>query len=171
MNSLLLGICLLARVTFGGEPVASFAKQTLGLDLSSISFGTTAQTNDGYGMVDKVDAAGVSWMTNAASGKYNHAFPNRFLRYGFRDGKLVAVGVHIHSFIPEASPEIIDQRRKELVRIQDELYKAVKAGPGHQSNLADSSFRLQNSVMCSSTPESLFVMDIQITPVEKKKSP
>jgi hypothetical protein len=177
INPLFLGLCLLARASFGGDAVASFAKQSLGLDLDSLSFGMT--TNGEYGAMGDplspppmVAAAGVSWMTNAASGKYNHDFPNRVLRYGFRDGGLVAVRVSIDTIVISGkfqfgTPEF-DAARKELVLIQDELIKAKKT-PKLKPN--DSRFGIQYGAMCGSDPESLFLMEIEITPVEMKKGP
>jgi hypothetical protein len=43
--------------------------------------------------------------------------------------------------------------------------------PSHRMNDNDSNFRLQFGAMCSPSPESFFLMEIQITPVEQKKSP
>jgi hypothetical protein len=181
-KSLFLGICLLARTTFGGETIASFAKQSLGLDLSSVSFGMPAQTNAGYGTVGPpnspqtlADVAGISWMTNAASGTYNHNFPNRTLRYGFRDGRLTAVRVSINSYVgtDEGNEgqrrEKFEQPRKELVRIQEELVKASPGAP-RLHNFDDASFHIQYGAMCAPTPESVFLAEIQITPIEKKKA-
>jgi hypothetical protein len=170
-KSLALGICLLARVTFGGDAIASFAQQSLGLDLASIPFGTVIPTNDVYGATSAplspspmLEIAEVSWMTNAASDKYNHDFTNRVLRFGVRDGRLAAVRISIHSFIPQASQEIFDQRRKELVKIQDEL---IKANRSEKAN-PDARYSMHSGAMCSPSPESLFLLEIQITPVEKK---
>jgi hypothetical protein len=177
-KSLALGICLLAGVTLGEDPLASFAKQSLGLDLASVSFGMPVPANGEYGIVAPplsppplADAAEVSWMTNAASGKYSHDFTNRVLRYGFRDGRLAAVRISINSLSPGANgwdQEKVEQRRKELIRIQAELTKASR---GQRSNPDDASFRIQYGAMCAPSPESLFLMEIQITPVEKKKAP
>jgi hypothetical protein len=176
-NSLFLGLCLLARASFGGDAIAPFAKQSLGVDPESISFGMPA--NAEYGAAGAplspppmVAAAGVSWMTNAASEKYNHDFPNRVLRYGFRDGRLVAVRVSIDTIVVSGkfqfgTPEF-DAARKELIRIQDELIKAKKI---QKLKPDDSRFGLQYGAMCGSSPESLFLMEIEITPVEAKKGP
>ena len=42
---LIVGICLLAGATFGGQTVESFTKKTLGLDLATVPFGMTSGTN------------------------------------------------------------------------------------------------------------------------------
>jgi len=177
---LFLGIGLLARMAFGEETITSFAKQSLGLDLGSVPFGMTAQTSGEYEKVGPplspapmmVDDPSVSWMTNAASGKYHHDFPNRVLRYGFREGRLVAVRISIDSMVDSkghpADRETLDQGRKELIRIQDEFAKV--SPPGHQLN-DDPSFRIHWGCICGPQPESLFLMEIQITPAEQKKAP
>lgn len=116
-----------------------------------------------------VAVADVSWRTNAASGKYNHDFPNRVLRYGFRDGRLVAIRVSINAMVIDGRPEFggpgFDERRKELVRIQEDLRQARQA---QTLNPDSARFRVQYGAMCGSSPESLFLMEIEIIPVERK---
>jgi len=178
MKSLLLVVCMLARVAFGGETIVSFAKESLGLDLAAIPFGNAARTNAGYGTAELPlsglglpNGTGLSWMTNSVSEKYNHDFPNRFLKYGFHDGRLAAVRISISAF---GGPgfnggtgrwELVEQRRKVLLQIQAELIKARKAEKADP--FADARFDIQYGAMCSPSPESLFLMEIQITPVEK----
>lgn len=166
-------------MTFGGETIGSVAKQSLGLDLASVSFGQAAGTGGGYGIVDpplspvpSLALAGVSWMTNAASANYHRDFPIRVLRYGFRDGRLVALRVSISVFADANDAngfgtKVFDERRKQLLEIHDEL---IKASPSHRLNFDDASFRIQCHVMCGPERESLFLLEIQITPVEKKQA-
>lgn len=176
-------MCLLAGTTLGAEGYVSFAKQSLGLDLGTIPFGTTAQTNGGFekadpplGGIGMPETAGLSWMTSSVSETYHHDFPIRFLKYGFRDGKLAAVRISISAFGGPGFTggnggwELVEQRRKELVQIQGELTKARQAEKAPDP-FADARFDIKCGTMCSSSPESLFVMEIQITPVEKKKTP
>jgi len=172
-KSLALGICLLARVTFGGDAISSFAQQSLGLDLASIPFGEVIPTNEVYETTSAplspspaLETKGVSWMSNAVCDKYNHDFTNRVLRCGVRDGRLAAVRISIHSFIPQASEEIFAQRRKELVKIQDELWKANRSEKANP----DAKYSMHSGALCSPSPESLFLLEIQITPVEKKQA-
>jgi hypothetical protein len=166
----------------GGETIASFSKQTLGFDLAAVPFGKSAQTNGGYGETTAPATAGNGelpkadflWMTNGASAKYDNDFPNRSLKYGFRDGKLAAVRISIGAFGRPgfsgemANQELFKQRRNELVKIQNALRDA---SPNHHLSFDDASFHIQYGAMCAPIPESLFLMEIQITPLEKKKAP
>jgi len=173
-RSLALGFCLLAKVGFGDDCVASFVKQSLRFDLASASFGITAPTNGGFGIISAPlspypslrDDPTLSWMTNATSAKYNQDFTNRVLRYGFREGPLAAIRISINSFLPGPAQIGTDEaagerRRKELIQIQDELLKAKRS---QKANPANARFRVQYGAMCSPGPESLFLMEIEITP-------
>ena len=64
--------------------------------------------------------------------------------------------------------EIFQRRRKQLVQIQDDL---IKASPTHKLSFEGGSFRIQYGATCAPTPESLFMAEIQITPLESKKNP
>jgi hypothetical protein len=174
---LFLGLYLVAGSAFGGETVASFAKQTLGLDLASVPFGMIAGSNSDYKMTESptmpspfvVDPK-ISWKTNAASAKYARDFPNRTLRYAFRDGQLVAIRITISAFTRSGSSDSSDtaqfeQRRKELVRIQEEL---LKASPIQKLNFEDGGFRVQYGASCGPTPESLLISEIEITRTNPK---
>lgn len=173
-------ICLAAGAARGGEPIASFTKQTLRFDLAAVPFGTTNQTNGAYSETTaplsstngELPKADFTWMTDTAAGKYNHDFPNRFVKYGFRDGKLAAVCISISAFGgPDfkggnEGQEFFDQRRKELMKIQNALRDA---SPNHRLSFDDANFHIQYGAMCAPTPESLFLMEIQITPVKPIK--
>ena len=109
-------------------------------------------------------------MTNTVSLKYNLDFSSRVLRYGFRDGKLYAINIFISSFTPAVSlfdKTLLKQRQQELVKIQEEL---LKANPSHSLNFDDGSYQIRYGAMCAPTPESLFTMELEITPVARKKS-
>jgi hypothetical protein len=170
-KSLIVGIGLLAGATFGGQTIESFTKQSLGLDLGTVPFGMTAQTNFG-----KADApasppligTNLVWMTNSLSGMYRHEHPNRLLKYGFLDARLASIRITINSFEGidtvkafGTNNEIFEQRRKELRQILDAI-KKIRSSP--QSENKDASFRVQYRAMCSPSPESLFQMEIEIAP-------
>lgn len=174
-KAVLLAICLLALVTFGQEPVAAFAKQSLGFDLASISFRTTKQTSPGFSITEPpmspspmTGDTNISWMTNAVSAKYRQNFPNRLLKFGFRDDRLEVIQISIDSFAVGQTPAVVVVQRKELVRIHDEL---IKSPANHHPGIYDSSYQLRTGAMCAPSPESLFLMEFQFTPLEKKKSP
>jgi hypothetical protein len=174
---------MLATAAFGGESVAPFAKQSLGIDLATIPFGKTVQTNGEYGLVTPplsgtmppIADAGFSWMTNAVSAKYTHDFPNRVLRYGFREGRLITIRISINALFEPGTREsgtseqsLFEHRHKELIQIQDEL---ISANPSHKINFQDASYHLEYGAMCAPTADSLFLTETQITPIEGKKAP
>ncbi len=166
----ILGICLVPGLSFGAETVTSSVKQSFGFDPLSVSFGTSP-TNGQYGTAGLplsppplVAVPGTSWMTNATSAKYHQDFPSRIVRYGFRNGRLAAVRISLTCF--EGNQNMYEERRKELLKIRDEL---IKHNPNHRLSYGDDGFRMQFGAMCGSEPESLFVMELEITPVERKK--
>jgi hypothetical protein len=186
-------ICLLATAAFGGDGVASFAKESLGIDLASIPFGKSIQTNSGYGITEPplsvvysslTNNEGISWMTNAVSAKYTHDFTNRVLRFGFFDGRLAVIRISISAFVmpgqaavmsagnsdqATAERKLFGRRRAELLQIQGDLYKARQE---EKSNIGDDfKFDVLYGAMCAPSPESLFVSEIQISPVATKKTP
>jgi hypothetical protein len=57
--------------------------------------------------------------------------------------------------------------RKELVQIQDELMKARKV---QKQNSETAKYHIQYATQCGPSPDSLFLMEIEFTPVEAKKS-
>jgi hypothetical protein len=170
---LLFVVCLLAKGAVGAETYVSFAKESLGLDLTTLTLGTVVDTNSGFEKVEGPssggqlpDGDGLTWMVNDISAKYRHDFPNRTLKYGFRDGKLIAVRVSIGAFgAPGVAggniqQELIDGRRKELVQIQDEYWKVRKA---EKAATEQSCYEIRYGAMCAPSPESLFLMEMQIT--------
>lgn len=172
--SLFLGSCLVAITTFGAETVSSFVKGSLGFDVASIPFG--ASTNSEYQLADAplspsplTTQSDISWRTNAVSGKYSDEFPNRLLRFGFRDGRLVAARISLTAFsgaVP-IDAEALNKRRKELIQIQEQL---GKVGWTRALNTNDSNFRMGYGAMCAPTAESVFLMEFHITPAETKKT-
>ncbi len=173
-KALFLGICLLAQATFAAETIASFVKQILAFDLATVSFGTTNQTNDEYkpagsplSMPAMTTPTNVLWMTNTVSAKYHQDFPNRILRYGFLEGRLVSLRISIDSIKAMVSDqELFKQQHKELIQIQDEY---IKTGPSRRFNQDDTTFQIHSGVMCGSG-DSLFIAEFEITPLEKKPS-
>ncbi|EEF59991.1 hypothetical protein [Pedosphaera parvula] len=174
--SWLFSICLLTRASFGGEAIASFAKQSLGIDLASIPFGSAEPNNSKWGYVGAPQstdflktATNVAWMTNAVSVKYKQDHSNRILRYGFREGKLVVIRISINSFMPPSEngfENIVSERRKELAKIQEEL---SKASTNHRLSFDDGSFQTRYGAMCAPIPESLFLIELEIGPSVAKK--
>lgn len=165
-------ISLFATAAFGGEGIASFAKQSLVINLASIPFGKPVQTGGEFAEVSQpvsmltlTNGTGIVWMGNAFSTTYHQIFTYRVLRYGFRDGKLATIRISLSSIV---SGQITTHGQQELLDIQKDL---VKAGPGNRMTYDDGSFRIQYEAMCAPAPGSLFVSEIQITPIEKKKSP
>jgi hypothetical protein len=171
----LFAVCLMATAAIGAETYESFAKESLGIDLTTVPFGVAAQTNDGFqgttaplsgvGLPDAVDFL---WTTNEISVKYQRDFPNRVVRFGFSDHthKLAAVRVSISMYGgpgfagDNSRQEIMAQRRKELIQIQDSLVKTRKAekiasNPGR--------YEIRSGAMCSPAPDSLVLLELQIT--------
>lgn len=168
---LFLAICLVAEIAVGAETYESFARNSLGVDTTTLQFGKAASANSGFIQTQAPmtgaglpDAAGLSWMVNSNSILYQNKYPNRTLKYGFRDGKLAAVRISISAFAADGSggsarEDLIDKRRKELVKIHEnfsEARKAEKAASNH------SLYNIKYGAMCAPSPESLFVMEMQI---------
>src|SRR6476659_284261 len=116
-----LAVFALANVALGGEQITAFAKHSLGLDLAKVSFG--APTNGEL----KLTTAPISpsplstdtnlvWMTSDASNQYRQNFPNRILKYGFRDGRLSAIRISISLFADQGA-EVYKRQKEELVQI------------------------------------------------------
>jgi hypothetical protein len=175
-NSLLLALFLSVPAAFAVDPIASFAKQSLGLDLEKISFKTTTSTDYGataapLTIAPLVAEGGTIWQTNAASGKYSQDYPSRTLRYAFREDRLVAIRVSMNSMVINGralfGTKEFEDLRKELVQIQDELMKARKV---QKQNSETAKYHIQYATQCGPSPDSLFLMEIEFTPVEAKKS-
>lgn len=174
-KSLLVGICLLAGATFAGQTVESFTKQSLGLDLATVPFGMTARTDythaDAPVSPPPLTGTNVIWTTNAASGLYRRQFPNRILRFGFRNGRLDVVRISISTFdggdVVNAfrdDEKISERRRNELRQILDEINK-FRSNPEFNSKRKGAGFDIRYGAMCAPTPESLFILEAEITKV------
>ena len=171
---LLLAFCLCARVVLGGESVAAVVKRSLGFDLSSVSFGASASTNSGYRAADPPVlkppfVTNAVWMTSAASKRYSRDFPNRAVRYGFREGRLVVIqiSVTLWSVTAPTTPETGD-RRPELAQIRNELLESSSPG---KFGFEDASYRVHYAAMCGERDEHPVRIDVQITPMETAKAP
>jgi hypothetical protein len=173
-KSLIVGICLLAGATFGGQTVELFTKQSLGLDLATVPFGMTAGTN--YAHADApvspppLTGTNVSWTTNVASELYHRHFPNRILRLGFRNGRLETVRISISAFdggnVVSAfgdGEKIFERRRDELRQIMGEIIK-IRSSPESDSKRKGPGFDIRYGAACAPTPESLVLLEIEITP-------
>jgi len=81
----------------GKENIASFAKQSLDLDLKTIELGQRFATAETAAVkATFADTAnGVTWYTTPESAKYREAHPNRALSFGVRNGHLVAIMVRV----------------------------------------------------------------------------
>jgi hypothetical protein len=169
----LFAICLTATGAFGAETYESFAKESLGVDVPSLPFGKAVDTNSGFANTDAPlsgvglpKSDGMIWMVNDDSAKYRTNFPNRLLKYGFRDGQLAAVRVSISAFGGpgfaggNSSPELFEQRRKELIQIHETFVKVRNA---EKAASKSSRYEIRYGAMCAPTPESLFLMEFQIT--------
>ncbi len=172
---LLFVICLAAKTALGADSVSEFAKQSLDLDLGSIRWNSAVKSNE-YTIVSPPMSlpplgysVGVVWATNAASVKYSKEHPDRDLKFGLSNGQIAAVRVSISAFKGGAmTGGKINQRRHELVQIQSELNQfkqAQKVNPG------EGSFKVQSGAMCSSGPDSIVMLEIEITPSGKPKTP
>jgi hypothetical protein len=178
--ALLFSICLFSQNSRGGGAITSFARQSLGLDLSSIPFGAAAPGAEDYKPTQAPPsetygnfATNVNWMSNSLSEKYHHKFANRILRFGFSDGKLSAIRLSISAFAgrPADSSQreistFIDRQRKELIKIQDRLRSA---NPAHHLNFSDGTFQTHYAALCSPAPDSLLLMELEIAPAPPKK--
>jgi hypothetical protein len=175
-KSFLVGICLLAGATYGGQTIDSFTKKSLGLDLGTVPFGMTAGTN--YAHTDApispppLSGTNISWTTNIASELYHRQFPNRVLKFGFRKGRLQTVRISISAFdgVNPANAfgdgnQKFEQRRKELVHILNEFIK-VRSNPDFDSKRNGAGFDIRYGAMCAPTPESLYLLEIEITRCE-----
>lgn len=173
-KSLIVGIGLLAGATFGGQTVESFTKQSLGLDLATVPFGMTAGTN--YAHADApisplpLASTNVIWTTNVASGLYHRHFPNRILWFGFRNGRLEVVRISISAFyggnVVSAfgdGEKIFERRRNELRQILNEIIK-IRSNPESDSKRKGAGFDIRYGAECAPTPESLVLLEIEITP-------
>jgi hypothetical protein len=169
-KTLIVGICLLAGATFGGQNVESFTKQSLGLDLATVPFGMTAGTN--YAHADApvspppLTGTNVSWTTNVASGFYRRRYPNRSLRFGFRNGRLETVRISISAFdggnVVGDGEKIFERRRIELRQILDEIIR-IRSNPEFGSKGKGAGFDIRYGAACAPTPESLNLLEIEIT--------
>jgi|ERR1051325_6322805 hypothetical protein len=165
---LLLAFCLCARVVVGAETVAAVVKQSLGFDLSSVPFGTTASANRDFRAVDPPPlhpsfVTNVLWMTNTASGWYTCEFPHRAVRYGFRDDRLVVIQISALLWnVVSTTPETVD-RSPEITQIRDELRKHRSPG---ENGFEDTIYRLQYESMCGEIDEHPVRIDVQIAPLQ-----
>ena len=176
---LLFGIFFAAQVAFGAEAVGQFAKQSLGLDLTSIPFGEPAATNSGYAIVDPPlqmtlgsNEQSFSWRANAVSEQYHQKFPNRDLVFGFRDDRLAAVRITIDAVNHIADEKQSKRLRAELLQFYDELYSddLPSRVTTRKFPFDDGSFRLKVTAACGLERESLFIMEFHITPADVKKT-
>lgn len=163
-------VCLLARMALGEELLRPFAKQSLGFDLAAVPFGMDTQTS--FGATDApvspppLTGTNVAWMTNALSAKYRHDYPNRVLRYGFREGRLEVVRISISAFdgVPDlgavGAGKEVSERRKELRQIMD---KIVEFKSNAQSRRKVAGFGFQYGAMCAPSLESLYLLEIEFT--------
>jgi len=168
---LIVGINLLAMTDMAADPTELFTKQSLSFDVAAVPFETTNRTGFGGSAAPispiPLQDANTIWMTNSVSGAYHHNFPVRFLRFGFRDGRLAAVRISINSFdglntVDEsatAPPDTVEKIRKELRQIQGQFNRLI-SNPQYKS----SRFRVQCGVMCGPQAESLFLMELEVTP-------
>ena len=172
-----------ATGAFGTETYESFARESLGIDLASMPFHVAAQSNDGFqgttaplSGVTMPEAAGLLWTTNEISAKYHRDFPNRVLRFGFSEQthKLTAVRVSISMYGgpgftgDNSSQEIMARRRKELIQIQDSFLKARKVEKVAPN---PSRYEIRSGAMCSPAPDSLVLLEFQITLREDTEPP
>jgi hypothetical protein len=169
----LFAICLTAASAFGAETYETFAKESLGLDLKTLPLGTAVETNNAFAKTDAPisgvglpEGNGLTWMVNDVSAKYKTNYPNRMLKYGFRDGKVAAVRISISAFGGpgfaggNSSQEEFAERRKELIKIHEAFAKVRK---GEMAAPNSSRYYIRYGAMCAPTPESLFLMEFQIT--------
>ena len=136
---------------FAEEPQITFAKDYLGLDVTTLRFSQIAQTNNTFGITatplhdktvlnDLSNDPSVIWMTNSISEKYHQTYNNRLLRYAVRDGRIV--GVHIslltYQFATVTSSDDVERRQKvdsnrnDLFQVNAgliKLHKLEKANP------------------------------------------
>ena len=126
-------------------------------------------TNSQYGLVDapwrttgQPAPVGLVWVTNSVSGKYHTDHPDRVLSYGFKSGRLAVVNIAISSFSDHGSR--FDATHHQLIEIEQEIRKTDRKNQQRHDSLH---FQLEHSVMCGPESDSLFAMEIQISPAGK----
>jgi len=171
---LLFGILLAARMAFSAEDVGQFAKQSLGLDLASIPFGESAATTSGYAITDPPlpltlgsNEQSFSWRTSAISKEYRQKFPNRTLIFGFKNDRLAAVRITADVVV---NPN--EKNRAELLQIYEDLFKGNSdlRATTRKFPFDDDRFHLKVAASCGLDRQSLFIMELHITPADVKKS-
>lgn len=170
---LLLGVVLAAHLALAGEGIGQFAKQSLGLDLTTIPFGEPDKNNGSYVIAAppiqltlSSNEQSFSWRANAISKQYHEKFPNRELLFGFRNNRVAAVRITI-----DAINHMSDENRAELLRFYNELFSDDLSSRVTKRKFPfdDGNFHLKVDAACGLEPHSLFIMEFHIIPSDVKK--
>ena len=144
-------ICGFSGFVASADPIATFANETLKIDLDFIEFGSP------------FPATNQLWLTNATTEKYEAEFPERSITYGYQAGKLDALKVSLstisHNF---PSKDILLTRQKTLKQILEKFYAAKK------ENQPERKYHVEYNVTCSSVENDLFFFTLTISPSTNK---
>jgi hypothetical protein len=171
----LLGFCLITHAVSAAEPIASFAKSSLALELGSLPFGTIPRSN-GFAptaaplQLSLTNDASLAWMTNALSEKYHQEFPSRVLRFGLQGDEIVCIRISTSVFNPSGdnTNTSLDRRRADLIHIQESL---LRVSPRQRMSFEDGAYSIRYSVSCSPETNSIFCQELEIAPVTRQKRP
>lgn len=152
--------CAGAGTTHFVEKTLALKKVSTGLFGSPLDQFSDAEAMPPGGPALDLDA-GLDWYRTEDSASYEKDHPGRLLRYGFRDGRLVAVRV-FSGFAFDPDQERAARIRESLSRI----FLDFKRLPGQGMARQDESLRVRYASFCR--PEENIFAVIVITPPKKE---